>query len=148
MLADSAQAAPPSVLEIIECEGFVLTYKVETKTIAVKGPPGADVALVQKRINESRDEIVKLLKERQSAGVEIEIPAGDVPPLVEQREGYVAWFMRRDLFYRRTAKEVDAMFAQVKEGELVQPDFALSFRVVRPDGTAYRVDRLARVTSE
>jgi hypothetical protein len=112
----------------------------------IKGKPSAqDRALA--RIAGCRDEIPALLEERDGDGevvTERIIPTG-VPSLAIQRGRYVAWFSSRSEYYKPNEKQLDLMMAAVEEGDLLVFDFALSFTVIKPNGTVIAVNRKGEI---
>jgi hypothetical protein len=115
---------------------------------------GTDEAIdhARERIGSRIDEVVVLVRKRQGLPeideapvVTREISVG-VPALAIQRQNYVRWFNSHSTFYHPTGPELDKMFSVLTEGDLVFPDFALSFTVRRPNGLLVQVDRQGRIT--
>lgn len=129
-------------------EGVKFKLLAGGKGFTIKGKPRAqDKALA--RIADCRDEIPALLEERDGDGEEIteRVIATDVPSLEIQRENYVAWFSGRGEYYKPTPEQLDLMIAAVEPGDLIVPDFALSFSVVKPNGRVVAVNRRGEIVA-
>ena len=112
-----------------------------------KGKPSAqDRALA--RIADCRDKIPALLEERDGDIEEVveRIIATSVPDLSIQRANYVRWFQARPMYYHPRPEQLDIMMAAVEPGDLIVPDFALSFSVIKPNGKVIAVDRRGRIS--
>jgi hypothetical protein len=136
-----------SELQAIELEENVaFSFNRKAGTIAVKGKSAAvDRAL--ERVEGHRDEVVKLLRERQGEPedevVERQV-AFNVPSLAVQRQNYIRWFSAKSSFYHPSETELDAMFAACEEGWEIIFDFAQSFTARLPNGLLISIDRKGR----
>ncbi|MGA7873043.1 MAG: hypothetical protein WCA22_19305 [Candidatus Binatus sp.] len=107
--------------EGIETEERVTFSLNDAWRIVAEGPEAAvDRALA--RIAPFRLEVAEVLRERQGLpkrGEEIvrrEVSA-NVPSKEVQRANYIKWFSEKGMYYRPSEQELDAMFAQVNEGD-------------------------------
>lgn len=132
-------------LSQIEAELAVKFKLLPGHRFVIRGKASAqDKALA--RIANCRDEIPALLEERDEAITE-RIIATNIPSLEIQREQYVQWFSGRSEYYKPTPAELDLMMAAVEEGDLIIPDFALSFSVLKPSGRVVAVNRRGEVVA-
>ena len=112
----------------------------------IRGKPSAqDKALA--RIADCRDEIPALLEQREGEEITERIIATNIPSLEIQREQYVQWFSGRSEYYKPTPEQLDLMMAAVEPGDLIIPDFALSFSVLKPSGRVVAVNRRGEVVA-
>ena len=129
-------------LSQIETEEKVKFKLLPGGRFVIRGKPSAqDKALA--RIADCRDEIPALLEQRDGDGEEIteRVIATNVPSKAIQRELYVAWFSGRSEYYKPSPEQLDLMMAAVEPGDLIIPDFALSFSVLKPTGRVVAVNR-------
>jgi hypothetical protein len=99
------------------------------------------------RASAIRDEIPALLEQRDGETEEIteRVIATNVPSLEIQRERYIAWYSGRSEHYKPTPEQLNLMMSAVEPGDLIAPDFALSFSVVKPNGRVVAVDRKRKI---
>ncbi len=135
-------------LEKIEtAEAVALSINPATGRIAAQGSESA-VDRVIARIAEHRDEVAALLRHRQGLPDEKVVTreiAVAVPSLATQRERYIAWMAARPAYYQHDESTVDLMWSQLREGDLVHPDYAKSVTIER-DGKFFAVDCRGRIT--
>lgn len=135
-------------LESIESETGVTFSIGDSGALIAAGADDAIDAAV-KQIGDGMAAAVTLCRARQGLNettvTRREIPT-NVPSLATQRVSYRAWTLQRSGYYQPSTEELDRMFAVLEEGDLVIPDFALSFSVRRKNGTVIQVDRRGRVT--
>src|SRR5690349_13650475 len=119
--------------EIEAAESVAISINPVNGRIAYEGPESAvDRAIA--RTADRRDELAAALRQRQGLPDEpivMREVAVAIPSLAEQRERYVAWTMTKSGYFQRTPEELDLMWAQLREGDLVHPDFAKSITVER-----------------
>jgi hypothetical protein len=143
-------------IEEIEIEtGAAITYVPATKdepfaTIGVDGPrSGVEAAL--ELIADCRPEVLELCRVRQGIplpGQEMisrRIPVG-VESLDKQFARYKRWYSARDAYSTPSADQLALMRSKCAEGDVLIPNYALSFDLRKPDGSLVRVDRRGRVT--
>jgi hypothetical protein len=135
-------------LSQIETEEKVKFKLLDGGRFVIRGKPTAQEKALA-RIADCRDEIPRLLEERDGDTEEIteRIIATNVPAWGIQRENYVRWFQARSDYYWPTPEQLDVMMAAVEPGDLIIPDFALSFSVVKPNGRVVAVNRRGEVVA-
>jgi hypothetical protein len=133
-------------LSQIETEETVKFKLLAGGRFVIRGKPTAQEKALA-RIADCRDEIPALLEERDgdTEAITERVIATNIPSLAIQRELYVAWFSGRSEYYKPTLRELDLMMAAVEEGDLIIPDFALSFSVLKPNGRVVAVNRRGEV---
>ena len=133
-------------LSEIESEEKVKFKLLPGGRFVIRGKPSAqDKALA--RVANCRDEIPALLEERDGDGEEIteRVIATNVPALGIQRENYIRWFQARSTYYHPSPEQLDLMMGAVEPGDLIIPDFALSFSVLKPSGRVVAVNRRGEI---
>jgi hypothetical protein len=121
---------------------FVLRPDGETFVVKGKRPVVDEVLALIKR-----DEVLDLLRQREGFGQqEIErVVAPKIPSLAEQKTAYIQWTLSRSEYYQPKPEALERMWSMLEEGDIVFPDFALSFTVKRiRDGKLVAIDRHGR----